>query len=127
MGLVNTLYIIICYAVQPDSLESWINICSDDNFSLFYGVQALAWFLSTVLMVVEYKRGLSEAWYSNQMFWSLNLLFQIVTVGVCHEFYTNNPFMIISCSFNIALNLMLVVLMLRTERRTVRNKRPHVD
>jgi len=78
-------------------------------------------------MVFEYKRSLSEAWYSNQMFWSLNLLFQIVTVGVCHEFYTNNPFMITSCSFNIALNLMLVVLMLRTERRTVRNKRPHVD
>ena len=87
MGLVNTLYIIICYAAQPNSLQAWINICSDDNFSLFYGVQALAWFLSTVLMVIEYKRGLSEAWYSNQMFWSLNLLFQIITVSVCHNYY----------------------------------------
>ena len=25
MGLANTLYIIICYAVQPESLQSWIN------------------------------------------------------------------------------------------------------
>ena len=78
-------------------------------------------------MVFEYKRSLSEAWYSNQMFWCLNLLFQVVTVSVCYNFYTNNGFMIESCSLNILLNLMLVVLMLRTERRTVRNKRPHVD
>lgn len=127
MGLANTLYIIICYAVQPESLQSWINKCDDDNFSLFYGVQALAWFLSTALMVIEYKRGLSEAWYSNQMFWSSNLLFQIITVSVCHKYYSQNGFMISACCFNLLGNLTLVVLLLRTASRTERFKRPYVE
>ena len=38
MGVANTLYIIICYSVKPSTLQSWINKCNDDNFSLFYGL-----------------------------------------------------------------------------------------
>jgi len=55
------------------------------------------------------------------------LVFQIVTVCVDSEMYSNNSFMIAACSFNIVFNLLLVILMLRTERRTVRNKRPFVE
>lgn len=57
------------------------------------------------------------------------MLFQIVAVGVDWELYVDptNPFMISACSFNIVVNLLLVILMLRTERRTVRNKRPFVE
>ena len=60
------IYIILCFAINPTAWESaWINYCDDDIFSLFYGLQAFAWFFGTALIVFEYKRSLSEAWYSN--------------------------------------------------------------
>ena len=91
---------------------------------VFYGILALAWLESWALMRFEYKRRLSEEWYANQLFWGLNLLFEIITICVLREAYLNDPVMIALASFNVLGNLCLVVLMFKTERRTIQNMRP---
>ena len=79
-------------------------------------------------MTFEYRRLLSEVWYANQMFWVLNLILQILSVVLLtqHDSKKNLPYIIVS-SFNIAANLILVVLMLKTERRTLKNRRPEYN
>ena len=79
---------------------------------------------SCYLMVFEYRRRLSEERYANQLFWALNLIFEVITFCVLFNAYLNDPFMIALASFNIIANLTLVFLMLRTERRTITNLRP---
>jgi len=75
-------------------------------------------------MMFEYKRLLSEAWYSNQLFWVMNLTLEILTVAILLDDYTRAPTMMGMACLNISGNLILVILMLKTERRTLQNRRP---
>ena len=66
MGAAFFIYLIVCWAQPPSaSHSSWINICGDDYFVVFYAIQGIAWFFSCFLMVYEYRRRLSEEWYAN--------------------------------------------------------------
>lgn len=81
MGVFDVLQAILILALPPVQYSGWVNICSQDYFSVFYLVQAAAWFYGTWLMIYEYKRLLSEAWYANQLYWVFNLLFEALTFG----------------------------------------------
>lgn len=78
-------------------------------------------------MLFEYQRLLSEAWYANQLFWTLNLLAVIVTIAVLRKEIINSVFMLCTASFNFAVNSTLVVLMFKTERRTLYNRRLNIE
>jgi hypothetical protein len=66
MGLFDLLQAIVILAVPENTQHSgWVNQCGLDWLAAFYLFQALAWFYGSWLMTFEYRRLLSEAWYSN--------------------------------------------------------------
>ena len=125
MGVAYMLYLIIVWA-QPDSAEhsSWINQCGDDFYVVFYAIYGMAWFFSCFLMAFEYVRRLSEEWYANQLFWCLNFLVEVITFLVLIGSYKTSAIMMTLAIFNMAGNLALIILMFRTEKRTLENRRP---
>jgi hypothetical protein len=76
---------------------------------------------------MEYRRLLSEVWYANQMFWVLNLLFSILSIWLLYDVRPEAPYMYSVAIVNISANLVLVILMLKTERRTLKNRRPEYN
>ena len=84
----------------------------------------MAWLLSCFLMVYEYRRRLSEEWYANQLFWCLNFLIEVITFLVLISDYAEDPTMMAISIINMSGNLTLIVLMIKTERRTLENRRP---
>jgi len=81
-----------------------------------------AWLVSSLLSDYEYKKSLSEAIYSHQIFWTLNLIILIIvtslqfeTIGLVNEIFQ---------VFQIILNFFLCILMVMTKRRTVEKPRP---
>lgn len=75
-------------------------------------------------MVYEYRRRLSEEWYANQLFWCLNFLIEVITFLVLVKYYVDDPTMMAMSIMNMSGNLILIVLMIKTERRTLENRRP---
>jgi len=120
MGTAYMIYVFICWG-QPWTAEhsSWINQCGDDYFVVFYALQGMAWFFSCFLMVFEYQRRLSEEWYANQLFWCLNFLLEVITFLVLINDYAKDPTMMVISITNMIGNLILIILMFRTERRTL--------
>jgi hypothetical protein len=80
MAVMSLGYMILIFA-SPHSINftPWINACDLDPFALIYIVQVIAWSLSCFIMIYEYRRLLSEAWYCNQLFWTLNLIAEAIT------------------------------------------------
>lgn len=78
-------------------------------------------------MVYEYRRRLSEEWYANQLFWCLNFLIEVITFLVLVTDYAKDPTMMTISITNMIGNLILIVLMIKTERRTIENRRPEVN
>lgn len=74
----------------------------------------MAWFGSSFLIVFEYKRLHSEAWYANKMFWVLNLIVIALTVGLLRKDYFENTYMLYSAVANFVVNLILVGFMFNT-------------
>jgi len=52
---------------------------------LAYLVNASAWVVSERLMRYEYRKRLSEAFYSHKLFWTLNLLTDIIGLAVDYD------------------------------------------
>ena len=90
-------------------------------------IQAFAWSLAVFLMIYEYRRLLSEALYANQLFWILNLIAELVTIGILRKEIYNSIFMMCTASVNLIVNLSLLIMMFKTEKRTVRNRRPNIE
>lgn len=78
-------------------------------------------------MVYEYRRRLSEEWYANQLFWCLNFLIEVITFLVLISDYKKDPTMMAVAIINMTGNLVLIILMIRTERRTLENRRPETN
>lgn len=78
-------------------------------------------------MMFEYRRLLSEAWYSHQLYWTLNLIIECVAVGLLAEDILQSPYVLTVAVINIVANLALVILMCKTEKRTLQNRRPEFD
>ena len=125
MGVFDVVQFLMILALPQGAKHSgWVNLCSLNVYSLFYLFQATAWFYGTWLMIFEYRRLLSEAWYSHQLYWVLNLTIECVSVLLLIESYVKSPLMLSIACINIFANLCLVVLMFKTERRTLQNRRP---
>lgn len=125
MGVAVLSFIITDFALSSDNPKSSLmNQCNLDYFSLIYVLDAIAWFSSSALIVFEYKRLHSEAWYANKMFWVLNLIVITLTVGLLWRDYVENPYMLYSAVANFVVNLVLVGFMFNTQKRTAFNKRP---
>ena len=128
MGAAYWIYLVVCWAQSPTATHSnWINQCGDDYFVLFYGIMGTAWFFSCFIMEYEYRRRLSEEWYANQLFWCLNFLIEVITFLVLVKSYTQDPTMMVVSIINMLGNLILIILMVRTERRTMENRRPEAS
>lgn len=78
-------------------------------------------------MVYEYQRRLSEDWYANQLFWCSNFIIEVITFLVLVKDYTKDPTMMTLSIINMIGNLILIILMVKTERRTLENRRPEVS
>jgi hypothetical protein len=125
MGFAVLSFIITDFVLgSSNSRSSLMNQCSLDYFSLIYVVDAIAWFAGSALIVFEYKRLHSEAWYANKLFWVLNLIVIALTVGLLWNEYMENQFMLYSAVSNFIVNAILVGFMFNTEKRTAFNKRP---
>lgn len=128
MGAAYILYVFICWGQKPTAEHSsWINRCQDDYFVVFYAAEGVAWCFSCYLMVYEYRRRLSEEWYANQLFWCLNFLIEVITFLVLVKQYAKDPTMMGLSIVNMAGNLVLIILMVKTEKRTLMNRRPEVN
>jgi hypothetical protein len=124
MAVLLTCYIVLTFSLADTTVRSsWINSCSQDMYSLLYGVQAAAWGLGSFVMLAEYKRSLKEAWFANKLFWFLNLAIEITILALLHEEYANDWFMIITASFNLLINLTLLLLACKTDVRIKRNRK----
>lgn len=75
-------------------------------------------------MTIEYKKRLSEAFYCHKLFWTMELIVQIVVIGLLWNEIFTSVFMAFSACLNAAMCFILVVLMFRTKSRTFDNLRP---
>lgn len=66
-------------------------------------------------MIFEYRRSLSEAFYSNKLFWATELLAQLLIVVVLYNQYFHNALMLTFAIINIAFEVTLNVLMFKTK------------
>ena len=53
---------------------------------LIYLINAAAWIVSERLMSYEYRKRLSEAFYSHKLFWTLNLMTDIIGIAVDYQY-----------------------------------------
>lgn len=115
--------------VMPDSLDNgiWVSKCGQEYWTFFYALQGLSWAFAVWLMIFEYQRLLSEAWYANQLFWSLNLLLEVIDFAVLFDNYVSSPVMLVGVMIYMIALTTLVVLMFCTETRTLQNMRPQVE
>jgi hypothetical protein len=66
MSFIYLAYMIIVYVTPSHvNLTSWINKCDHENYALLFSIQVIAWAFSCFLLVYEYDRLMSEAWYAN--------------------------------------------------------------
>jgi len=128
MAVIFFLYTIVVYATPADvTLSSWINQCNHQNFALMYLFQTVAWAFSAFLIVFEYDRLLSEAWYANGLFWILNMAAEFVTIVILRQDILHSVFMLVTALFNLTVNFVLIIMMLNTKRRTRTNPRLNVE
>jgi hypothetical protein len=127
-GLVLTLdpqkqYVMLekCFTVEDASVEIkfWMSF---KNCLYIVG-----WFGSYRLLIYQYRKGLSETWYSHQMFWVLNFFSQVSLLIYC---LTNGVtkyygiWLSIPGAFVVSINCVLVVFLFNTTKRTVDRPRP---
>jgi hypothetical protein len=52
-------------------------------------INAAAWIVSERLMRYEYRKRLSEAFYSHKLFWTLNLITDVIGIAVDYSYLVN--------------------------------------
>lgn len=115
MSLATLSFIITDFALPANNPRSSLqNQCNLDLYSLIYLFNALAWLGSAILIVFEYNRLHSEAWYANKLFWVLNLIVITLTTGLLWVDYVENYYMLYTAVANFVVNLILVGFMINT-------------
>lgn len=128
VGTFDLIQAIIIFITPPTAANAGvINVCGLGWLGLFYIFWALAWFYGCWLMAFEYRRLLSEVWYANQLFWVLNLLLQTLSLSLLYNEAKDVSYIVAVNGVNITANLILVILMLKTEKRTLQNRRPEYN
>jgi hypothetical protein len=87
-------------------------------------IYVVGWLGSYYLLIYQYRKGLSETWYSHQMFWILNFVAQITLLiySWIKGFYGTTP--IVMGVANVMTNFVLIVLLINTKKRTMDRPRP---
>ena len=52
---------------------------------MVYLINATAWLMSERLMRYEYRKRLSEAFYSHKLFWTLNLVTDVIGLAIDYD------------------------------------------
>lgn len=75
------LLIIVSFAMSANNSQSiWIVQAGKRWLSFVFVINIAAWAISAKLLAYEYKKGLSEAYYAHQLFWSLTLIIQVIVL-----------------------------------------------
>ena len=123
MGLLILMQLPANYISDPSNSNStWVSQCDMDGWSWFYALDSLAWFVCCYLLVFEYQRLMTEAWYSTKLFWVLNILCQIVTIMVLSGIYFNDTFMLFQGIIGLIFNTSIIVLSFVDDRQTKHNQ-----
>jgi hypothetical protein len=86
--------------------------------------QVLAWEQSYQLMRYSYQKGLSEEWYSQKLFWVFSLMIYLLCGTyefILYDFY--NIYRLTTDSIRIVLMIILIIMMLKTRKRTISEPR----
>lgn len=86
-----------------------------------------AWILSERLLVYQYRKGLSEQWYSHKMFWILNAGANIGALAYSCGKGLYAPLMIVDRVIISSLNIALLLLLCNTKQRTLDALRPGIQ
>ena len=81
-------------------------------------IQIISWVAGYFLLVYQYRKGLSEKWYSHTMYWYLNFAVYIY-IGIyalCEGFYNHHQ--IVIWALYISLSGALVFSLMKTTRRS---------
>lgn len=102
----------------------FIGFGEDDNdIRLFIGITKLfsffIWIAAATLLVYEYRKGLSESWYSFKMFWTLTAIMNICCLVHAQVTELYWPFVIVMRVLVTVFSILLLGLMLRTKGRTI--------
>ena len=89
--------------------------------NIFY---ILGWYGSYKLLIYQYRKGLSETWYSHQAFWVLNFLTQLYLLIYSFENGYYNKLAKVLGVLCCLTNLSLVIFMFKTTKRTIDRPRP---
>lgn len=123
MGLLVFINLPANYIQNPDNGNStWVSQCGLDGWSWFYALDAVGWFVCCYLLVFEYQRLMTEAWYSTKLFWVLNILCAVVTIMVLNTIYFNDTFMLLQGIIGLIFNTALIVLSFVNDRQNKHEK-----
>jgi len=97
-------------------------IYSQRHLSFLFLLNMLAWLLGAWLLHYEYRKSLSEAYYTHWLYWILMFLQNLVFFYLNFAFY--EWYLKFANILSLFLNGSLCVMMCITKRRTIRNPRP---
>ena len=81
-------------------------------------LSCIIWIASERLLVYEYRKGLSEGWYSHKMFWGLFTLVNAASFIYCLSKNYFTSFLIAIRLLTLFCSASLVVMMLTTKKRS---------
>ena len=89
-------------------------------------ISLVGWYGSYKLLIYQYRKGLSEKWYSHKAYWVFNfiVLFTCLIYGSVTSSYT--AYLYVQNIFSSIFNIALIVLMLLTKERTIEKPRPGI-
>jgi len=113
---------IVASIIDPDW---WIDHSSLINcglyewmFNIMKAMSALGWIFCYQLMIYQYRKGLSEVWYSHTLFFFLNFMASGFALGYGSATGEYTTFQIVFTAIEVVLSVVLIVLIFNTKRRT---------
>lgn len=133
IALLDLVYFVVTMVNAPmvdekgcnyENCLKFMNLQRDDHdMKIFIGVTKffsfVVWIASATLLVYEYRKGLSESWYSFKLFWTLTagMNFCCLVHAAVTDLYW--PFVIVMRVLVTVFSILLLGLMLRTKGRTI--------
>jgi hypothetical protein len=114
-----------------DYVQNCFNV-PENNYAIYRATTALelvnilGWFGSYRLLIYQYRKGLSEKWYSHKLFWVLNFLVYSISLIYGVSVHLMSVYNVITDLLSASLNFLLLVLMFRTKERTLERPRPGI-
>lgn len=114
---------IITFLVEPAWWGHDFSNC--ESFEILFGVarfcEALVWIGNIQLMTYQYRKGVSEQWYSQKMFWLLTFVFSVFTFAQSLNVIERNTINILISVVQTLLSFILIILLIKTKVREPEN------